>query len=116
MDQTPQQPPPSAASPGSQEPQPAPAAEPKKKRPLTPAELSKRYMQEGATVFLVFLWFAYDGWFSTEISEHGRSFSQVGAVLLGYWVAHCCYFALKHRRAARSQPQTPKSDTSNSPP
>ena len=64
-------------------------------------------MQEGAIVFLVFLWFAYDGWFSTEISESGRSFSRVGAFLLGYWVLHCCYFAAKHRRLARSQPQQP---------
>ena len=74
----------------------------RKRRPLTPAELSKRYLFEGCIVFVFFLWFFYDGWFNPEIKA--KAFNKGVALLLGYWFCHCIFFTIKYRRIARQQP------------
>jgi hypothetical protein len=103
----PQSPQPPPAQPPA-EPSPAQQPSERKRRPLTPAELSRRYFWESLIPVVLLLWFGYDGWFTTDpdMQKHAL-FNRTMCILWVYWIGHCMYFGFKYRRVAKQQAANP---------
>lgn len=75
-------------------PQPTPSPK------FSPRRERQHYLFRAVIFTLLFLWFAYDGWYNTdpEMMKH-RSFNRVGAFLLGIGLLHSLAMAVKYHFA-----------------